>query len=382
MKFSIRKKVNLGFFLSLSIIICLILYTVFLFQQGENNRNLSSETYSIIVDLKNLNFKIKELEILKLEFLISNEAEVQEKYYRKIYEIQIALKSLNNRPLFQRDNDKMDDLRMLESILESKLNCNQDCLELKKKFGIRALLEKMMSDEEKELIDSMNFLINSIEQKEYLNLIKIQNAEQNTQQKMIIFIITGGLFSVIMFLILIIFINKDIKLKNIKEEELAHLSITDELTGLYNRRGFIKLGKKKFSEASKDKHPLYLFFIDMDGLKKINDTLGHEIGDKAIVALSNLLKQSFRLTDLIARMGGDEFAVIMVDEHVTPETIQNRLMKKLNDYNETKRKNFDLSFSIGVEKFDPENPISIEEMLKIADERMYRHKKKEKKNRV
>jgi diguanylate cyclase (GGDEF)-like protein len=117
----------------------------------------------------------------------------------------------------------------------------------------------------------------------------------------------------------------------------------------------------------------------MDGLKSINDTLGHEFGDMAIRDFSKILKQSFRLSDVIARLGGDEFAVIMVDEHVTPEMVTKRLQRKINEYNELNSMNvYKLSISLGLESFDPKNPITIEEMLRVADEKMYHQKKKSK----
>jgi diguanylate cyclase (GGDEF)-like protein len=381
LKISIKKKVNIGFFLSLTIILLLIAYTIYLFKLGEKNRDLSKITYNSIYQIQGLHLKVKELEVLKLEYVLTKDKETKESYFNKLSEIQTELIRISKSEIYKDDFEQIENFKMLESILHSKLNCKVDCIGLNTNTESIKKNYEIIYETEKDLINSMKILIEKVVQKEKNQLDQIQEFEQTTQSKIIIFIKVGGVFSVILFLILIFVINRDINLKNIREEELQQLSFSDEMTGLYNRRGFIKMGGKRFEEAVQFNRKLYLFFIDMDGLKKINDSLGHEYGDKAIISLSNLLKQSFRLTDVIARMGGDEFAVIMVDDHVTPETIHKRLLKKINDFNETKRNEFHLSFSLGVERFDPTNPISIEEMLKIADKKMYKQKRNEKKDR-
>jgi len=95
--------------------------------------------------------------------------------------------------------------------------------------------------------------------------------------------------------------------------KLNNLSQTDELTGLYNRRGFISLTRSSLELAQRMGKSGLLFFIDMDGLKVINDSYGHEEGDIAIKEIANILRSAFRKSDIVARLGGDEFTVFTTD---------------------------------------------------------------------
>ncbi len=109
-------------------------------------------------------------------------------------------------------------------------------------------------------------------------------------------------------------------------KEIQALAISDPLTGLYNRRGFIALAEQQLKLADRTRRGALLFFADLDGMKWINDTLGHEEGDRALVDIASILKETFRLSDIIARIGGDEFAVLVIDTTaVTPEILTARL---------------------------------------------------------
>ncbi len=113
-------------------------------------------------------------------------------------------------------------------------------------------------------------------------------------------------------------------------KEIQALAISDPLTGLYNRRGFIALAEQQLKLADRTRRGALLFFADLDGMKWINDTLGHEEGDRALVDIATILKDTFRLSDIIARIGGDEFAVLVIDTTaVTPEILTARLKIKL-----------------------------------------------------
>ena len=106
------------------------------------------------------------------------------------------------------------------------------------------------------------------------------------------------------------------------EEEILTLSITDQLTGLYNRRGFLSLAEQQLKLSDRNKSGMLLFFADLDLLKWINDTLGHEEGDKALIEAANVFKETFRTSDIIARLGGDEFAVLAIDiKGTNPESL-------------------------------------------------------------
>jgi diguanylate cyclase (GGDEF)-like protein/PAS domain S-box-containing protein len=160
------------------------------------------------------------------------------------------------------------------------------------------------------------------------------------------------------------------------EEEILTLSITDQLTGLHNRRGFITFADQQLKLSDRTKRGMLLFFADLDGMKWINDTLGHEEGDKALMEVAAILKETFRSVDIIARMGGDEFAILAIDStEVNSEIFLNRLQEKIDTYNHQENRRYSLSISIGCACYDPENPCSLDELIGHADRLMYEHKR-------
>jgi diguanylate cyclase (GGDEF)-like protein len=163
------------------------------------------------------------------------------------------------------------------------------------------------------------------------------------------------------------------------EETLLVLSLTDDLTGLYNRRRFFVLTEQYLKVAIRIKKRLLLLFIDMDDLKWINDHHGHNEGDQALIDLAKILMQSFRESDIIARIGGDEFVVLFVSTDDNSERLLTRLDQNLKDYNEQRLRPYLLSISVGTAQFDPEYPISIDQLLSKADASMYVQKQKKRK---
>ena len=139
--------------------------------------------------------------------------------------------------------------------------------------------------------------------------------------------------------------------------ELQALSLVDELTGLYNRRGFFTLARQQVKTARRMGRRLHLFFIDVDDLKTINDQLGHSEGDRALVAASQVLKLTFRNSDIVARMGGDEFAVLAMEGgEETEEPINSRLNQNLRAWRRQGLNPFRLSLSLGIATYDPRPP--------------------------
>jgi diguanylate cyclase (GGDEF)-like protein/PAS domain S-box-containing protein len=158
-------------------------------------------------------------------------------------------------------------------------------------------------------------------------------------------------------------------------EELRQLSLRDGLTGLYNRRGFLELSLQLVRVAERQKHRLAALFIDLDGLKGINDELGHERGDRAIGEAADLLRSTCRATDLVARLGGDEFVVLASDvDDAAVAALTARLEHALVVANGAASRDYRLSFSFGVASFDPSAPVSMEQLLVEADARMYEAK--------
>ncbi len=167
-----------------------------------------------------------------------------------------------------------------------------------------------------------------------------------------------------------------VRLKHVMwHEKLREMSITDELTGLLNRRGFFALAEQQLKVAKRVKGKLALVFADMDDFKLINDKWGHHKGDEALVAMADIFRQSFRDSDLIARISGDEFALLLLDTHEDKyDIIFRRLQKNIDAFNLHVGGIFTLSLSIGMALYDYRQPSSIDELLKLADKRMYDQK--------
>jgi diguanylate cyclase (GGDEF)-like protein/PAS domain S-box-containing protein len=167
----------------------------------------------------------------------------------------------------------------------------------------------------------------------------------------------------------------DISERKETEEKLRELSLADELTGLNNRRGFKMLAGQLIQVALRMKLDALLFYIDLDGLKGINDNLGHAVGDRALVETGELLKKSFRSSDIVARLGGDEFVVLAIESaENSNRSMQARLEERLQSLNAQPGRAYPLSLSIGTARFEWENPASIESLLDQADKAMYQRK--------
>lgn len=164
------------------------------------------------------------------------------------------------------------------------------------------------------------------------------------------------------------------QLENVNQN-LKAASMTDSLTGVLNRRGFMTVAEASISKSLEEGKGGAVIYGDMDHLKKINDELGHDIGDVAIQAEVEMFKKVFRESDVIGRMGGDEFAIVVPGISESGfETIKKRLNTVTEEYNKTQNKPFILSISLGVTYYSEENH-DINVLLKLADERQYEEKR-------
>jgi diguanylate cyclase (GGDEF)-like protein len=164
----------------------------------------------------------------------------------------------------------------------------------------------------------------------------------------------------------------------LREEMLRDLSLHDDLTGLYNRRGLLALAEQRVREAERNRRGFDVVFADLDGLKRINDSLGHPHGDHAIQDAARLIRASFPEPDVVARLGGDEFAVLVLSDPSGGggvEAATARLNEAVARHNAESGRPFELSISLGVSRFDPAAPRSIESLLDAADQQMYVQKR-------
>ncbi len=158
------------------------------------------------------------------------------------------------------------------------------------------------------------------------------------------------------------------------QAELRQQALRDELTRLYNRRGFVALAEHQLQVAARMGLRGCVLFMDLDGMKRINDVHGHAEGDRALVETAKVLLRTLRKSDLAARLGGDEFSAVLVTSSEEPHSVLDRLERAIEERNERGDLPFRLALSIGSAQFDPRAPQTIDELLEEADRAMYRQK--------
>jgi two-component system cell cycle response regulator len=162
------------------------------------------------------------------------------------------------------------------------------------------------------------------------------------------------------------------------EQELRSLALFDDLTGLHNRRAFWTLAAQELRVAVRNDQSFLLFFADIDGLKQINDTHGHQDGDRAIIRAAHALQRTFRNSDIIARLGGDEFAVVALE--ASSQQDESGILRRLAGHLRALGANqpgYDLTLSVGSSRYDPTNPVSLAKLMEQADRSMYKQKRKQ-----
>jgi two-component system, cell cycle response regulator len=165
--------------------------------------------------------------------------------------------------------------------------------------------------------------------------------------------------------------------RNRTQAELRNLSLIDELTGLYNRRGFLTFAEQYLKLAQRKNKGLLLMYADLDNLKQINDRYGHHEGDLALIRTAKTLRETFRKSDIIGRIGGDEFPIVAMEaEKSMAEKIVTNLQENLKKYNTQTNSRYKISLSVGVAYFDPDEGASIEDLMEQADTALYEQKRK------
>ena len=164
-------------------------------------------------------------------------------------------------------------------------------------------------------------------------------------------------------------------------EEMRNLALRDELTGLYNRRGFFTLVEHQLKLVKRKKTGMFLLYADLDDLKLINDTWGHREGDVALIETAKILRKNYRESDIIARIGGDEFVVFPAGtSDDDSEKILDRLHNAFLHHCAHSNLAYKLSISAGMSFYNPESPCSIDELLALGDKSMYERKTKKNSN--
>ena len=160
------------------------------------------------------------------------------------------------------------------------------------------------------------------------------------------------------------------------QSDLRHLAAVDPLTQLSNRRGFLPIAEHQLRVAQRSREPMALIFMDVDGLKHVNDTLGHAAGDALLAEAASVLRTTFRSSDLPARLGGDEFCVLIRGgSAASADRAVERLQEAVADANRMPDRTFELSLSVGIAHFDPDETGSLDRLIERADALMYADKR-------
>jgi len=171
----------------------------------------------------------------------------------------------------------------------------------------------------------------------------------------------------------------DITERKKMEEQLKEMTRIDSLTGCYNRRYGLELLDRQLNLSHRSKSPLLLAFLDINDFEAINDNFGHNEGDKVLKEIVDLFKSTLREVDIICRTGGDEFLLIFPDSSLKEvPLIRDRLNEKLSSLNTQREKDYQIHFSMGFSEYLPEKPKTSDELMHVADQRMYEEKKKNK----
>jgi diguanylate cyclase (GGDEF)-like protein len=168
------------------------------------------------------------------------------------------------------------------------------------------------------------------------------------------------------------------ELGHLVEAELSSsvLATTDDLTRIANRRGFIAVATHALAACVRMGHPATLVLFDLDGFKAINDDLGHDVGDQALFDFARALLKTFRESDVVARLGGDEFCALL--SPVNPDAVGRslaRLDESLAQRNRGLQENYCLRYSAGIVNVDGSKPADLDELLREADQLMYKSKR-------
>lgn len=197
----------------------------------------------------------------------------------------------------------------------------------------------------------------------------------------VLLVLKNNLIAYFLILMLSLFLGALLTVNKVKNDEIKHFSEYDAMTGIYNRRtGFEKL-TQLYKNSEKNNGENSVCFIDINGLKDVNDYLGHDVGDELIVTITNSIKDKIRENDFVARLGGDEFLIIFegLDENGA-EAVWQRIVADFEAINETEKRRYLISASHGIESFSGTSNEYIDTIINHADEKMYREKKIIKKN--
>lgn len=170
-------------------------------------------------------------------------------------------------------------------------------------------------------------------------------------------------------------LNNEIAERKEMEKKLRQYATSDIMTGLLNRATGMTVLEKQMELARRKSWPLTIGYLDLDGLKKINDTLGHQVGDELIINTARILTNTLRKSDAISRLGGDEFLMVMPHCGLAEaQKLWQRVLAGIAEFN-ARNETYQIRLSYGFAEFNPQEPVTVRELLEEADKEMYKMKK-------
>lgn len=384
MKLFIGKMLNIGFVSALLVMIIISAVSYISVIEHQRTDKKMQRSYQVIKKLDELNSMINNVEIKQRDYIITG----REDYLKSYYNISKAIEQhlMNLRELLLYNVAQQKKLDAIADMIKAKLAEAYKTMELRKNKSLDAALTAVRSNREKDTTDGIRETLREMldEEKGLLNVLT--DREEIVEEFMITVIMSGSVMGVIIIALSMATRKYENRKRRKAEDdlqqalqELKALTLTDDCTDAYNTRGFLTLGSQLFKMANRLKKGILLLFVDLDDLKRINDNFGHKEGGMALVYTANILKKTFRESDIIARVGGDEFAIIAMEESgIDAEVVINRLLENIDSHNAEADRLYKLSLSFGIVRNDPEKLLSIDELMAQADKLMYEHKRSKK----
>ena len=303
-------------------------------------------------------------------FLLTDKQPYLEPYDRAIHDVNKSLSALDASA--RETQIGVDQVLLLGTLTSDKIAEMKRTIELRRMQGFDAARDVVLDDSGKSMMDQIRRAVASLQASAFADLRRLEANSSANRDNSIFF----ALFFVLVTTALLIFAARTIIVDLRKRERLTRQlneqANRDLLTNLPNRRYFLDMASYMVAHAKRNKVRAAIMFIDLDGFKKVNDTRGHEVGDKLLIAVAKRFASTIRETDLLARLGGDEFAVLIHEVLATEElaALAARLIDSIRPLGATALQESYVGASIGIAVY-PENATTATNLLDVADQAMY-----------
>ena len=376
---TLQIKILIGFLIILIILLFSAFTSYNITQKLTETASWVSHTHKVQTMVESVLSQLKDAETGQRGYLLTNNLSYLEPYESSIKKLHDILDRAKNLTI---DNPiQQEHINQIEILSNQKLAELKETIELNKAGNITDAIEVVMTNHGKHTMDDIRAIIHDMHvEEEQLLLIRQQESDSAIKAATLIILFGSILaFSLIVFIAIIIVrdTNRYIIERKQAEEKLKYMATHDPLTKLNNRNELIRYLKNETLRASRYKHDLSVFMLDIDYFKSINDTHGHLNGDEVLYTFANILQNSIRNSDYVARYGGEEFFIILPETSLTKaKELAERLRSKIAEYQFpiSDGKVLSLTTSIGIATF-PEHAQTGEKLLEAADSAVYAAKK-------